>query len=60
MYQEHFLNENFGYSVRLTNNHAITMSREIVEDFINSLRLSEDFRLRSSIKKEKPKTGKSR
>lgn len=31
-YQEHFLNENFGYSVRLTNG-AIRMSREIAEDF---------------------------
>ena len=32
-YQEHFINENFGFSVRLSNNGAISMSREIAQDF---------------------------
>ena len=31
-YQEHYLNDDFGYSVRLSNG-AIRMSREIAEDF---------------------------
>ena len=31
-YQEHFLNEDFGYSVRLSNG-AIRMSKEIAKDF---------------------------
>lgn len=31
-YQEHFLNEDFGYSVRLSNG-AIRMSKEIAEDY---------------------------
>jgi hypothetical protein len=32
-YIEHFNNGKFGYSVRLTNNGAIDMSREIAQDF---------------------------
>jgi len=32
-YQEHFINESFGYSVRLSNNGAIDMSREIAQDY---------------------------
>lgn len=33
-YQEHYINENFGYTVRLTNG-AINMSSEIAEDYEN-------------------------
>ena len=33
IYQEHYINESFGYSVRLSNNGAINMSKEIAEDF---------------------------
>ena len=32
-YQEHYINESFGYSVRLSNNGAINMSREIAQDY---------------------------
>lgn len=32
-YEEHFINENFGYSVRLSNKGAITMSSEIAQDY---------------------------
>lgn len=32
-YQEHFLNEDFGYSVKLSNG-AIRMSKEIAEDYV--------------------------
>jgi len=31
-YQEHFINEDFGFSVRLSNG-AIRMSREVAEDY---------------------------
>ena len=32
-YQEHFINESFVYSVRLSDNGAINMSREISQDY---------------------------
>jgi hypothetical protein len=32
-YQEHFVNESFGFSVRLSDNGAISMSREIAQDY---------------------------
>lgn len=33
VYQEHSINESFGFSVRLSNNGAISMSREIAQDY---------------------------
>lgn len=32
-YQQHYINENFGYTVRLTNNGGIRVSQEIAQDY---------------------------
>lgn len=32
-YVEHFINEQFNYSVRLDNNHAVKVSRILAQDF---------------------------
>jgi uncharacterized protein YpmS len=49
-YLEHYINEDFGFTVRLSNNGAIRMSRAIAEDYENEIEMVTDDRVENVAK----------